>query len=170
MNLDELLKKFKQFENDDQKFWEEVTGGTEPEPPKEVCDGNARMKLREDMVVQREIVDQLFEEDFSTAEEADIQRDLEKKFEALGLDPSLAKQVVAQNRSKSRGPAVTAAAEPFSAIPAKQWQEAKRRLDEESKRTAKILLNRVELKPEGVDIPRTLMPESVRSTTGSPRS
>jgi DNA repair protein RadD len=159
MNLDELLNKFKQFENDDQKFWEEVTGGTEPEPPKEVRDGDARMKLREDMVVHREIVDQLFEEDFSTAEEADIQRDLEKKFEALGLDPSFAKQVVAQNRLKSSRPVVTAAAEPFSAIPAKQWQEAKRRLDEESKRTAKILLNRVELKPEGVDIPRTLMPE-----------
>lgn len=159
MNLDELLKKFKQFENDDQKFWEEVTGGIEPEPPKAVCDGDARMRLREDMVVQHEIVDQLFEEDFSTAEEADIQRDLEKKFEALGLDPSLAKQVIAQNRSKSRGPAVTAAAGPFSAIPAKQWQEAKRRLDEESKHTAKILLNRVGLKPEGVDIPRTLMPQ-----------
>jgi excisionase family DNA binding protein len=159
MNLDELLKRFKQFENDDQKFWEEVTGGKEPDPSKNVRDGDARMKLREDMVVQHEIVEQLFEEDFSTAEETDIQRDLEKKFEALGLDPSLAKQVVAQNRAGARGAVVTAAAQPFSPIPARQWQEAKRRLDEESKRTAKILLNRVELGPEGVEIPRKLMPE-----------
>ncbi len=159
MNLDELLKKFRQFENDDQKFWEEVTGGKDPDTPKEVLDGSARMKLREDMVVQHEIVEQLFEEDFSTAEEADIQRDLEKKFEALGLDPTLAKQVVAQNRAQAHGLVVTAAAEPFSPVPARQWQEAKRRLDEESKRTAKILLNRVELGPEGVEIPRKLMPE-----------
>lgn len=159
MNLDELLKKFRMFENDDQTFWEEVTGGQEPDPPKDVRDGDARRKLREDMVVQNEIVQELFEEDFSTAEEDDIQRDLEKKFEALGLDPGLAKQVVAQNRARAKGLVVTAAAEPFSPIPQKQWQEAKRRLDEESKRTAKILLNRVELDPEGVEIPRKLKPE-----------
>ena len=89
MNLDELLKRFKLFENDDQKFWEEVTGGKEPDPPTNVLDGNARMKLHEDMVVQSEIVDQLFEEDFATAEDADIQHDLEKKLEVLGLDPGL---------------------------------------------------------------------------------
>jgi hypothetical protein len=27
MNLDERLREFKLFESDDQKFWEEVTGG-----------------------------------------------------------------------------------------------------------------------------------------------
>ena len=60
LNLDELLKKFQQFENDDQKFWEEVTGGKEPTPPSEVLAGNSRMKLREDMVVNREIVGATF--------------------------------------------------------------------------------------------------------------
>lgn len=158
MNLDELLKRFRLFENDDQKFWEEVTGGKEPDPPKEVLAGSARMKLHEDMVVQREIVEHLFEEDFSTAEDADIQHDLEKKLEALGLDPRLAEQVVQKSRAGSLGPAV-AAAQPFSRIPAKQWKEAKKRLDEEARRTAKILLNRVGLKPEGVEIPRKLKPE-----------
>src|SRR5258708_17091177 len=39
LNLDEQLKKFKQFENDDQKFWEEVTGGEEPERAREVIEG-----------------------------------------------------------------------------------------------------------------------------------
>ena len=159
MNLDELLKRFKQFENDDQKFWEEVTGGKEPDPPKDVLDGSARMKLHEDMVVQSEIVEQLFEEDFATAENNDIQHDLEKKLEALGLDPRLAQQIVQKSRSDALGPAVTPAAQPFSKIPAKQWKEAKRRLDEEARRTAKVLLNRVDLQPEGVEIPRKLKPE-----------
>ena len=159
MNLDELLKHFRLFENDDQKFWEEVTGGKEPDPPKEVLDGSARMKLHEDMVVQSEIVEQLFEEDFATADDADIQHDLEKKLEALGLDPRLAQQVVQKSRSDALGPAVAPAAQAFSKIPAKQWKEAKRRLYEESRRTVKVLLNRVELKPEGVEIPRKLMPE-----------
>ena len=159
MNVDELLKRFRRFENDDQKFWEEVTGGKEPDPPKEVLEGSARMKLHEDMVVQSEIVEQLFEEDFSTAEDADIQRDLEKKLESLGLDPRLAQQVVQKSRSDTLGPAVVPAAQPFSRIPAKQWREAKKRLDEEARRTAKVLLNRVDLKPSGVEIPRKLKTE-----------
>ena len=159
MNLDQLLKRFKLFENDDQKFWEELTSGKEPDPPKEVLDGRARMKLHEDMVVQNEIVEQLFEEDFSTADDTDIQHDLEKKLEALGLDPRLAQQVVQKSRSDTLGPAVVPAAQAFSKIPAKQWKEARRRLDEEARRTAKILLNRVGLKPEGVEIPRKLKPE-----------
>ena len=111
------------------------------------------------MVVQHEIVEQLFEENFTTAEDAEIQHDLEKKLELLGLDPRLAQQVVQKSRSGTLGPAVAPAAQPFSKIPAKQWQEAKRRLDEEARRTAKVLLNRVNLRPEGVEIPRTLRPE-----------
>ncbi len=159
MNLDLLLKQFKLFENDDQKFWEEVTGGEDPDPPKEVLEGDARMKLHEDMVVQHEIVEQLFEEDFSTAEDADIQRDLEKKLESLGLDPRLAQQVVQRSRYDALGPAVVRAAQPFGTTPARQWKEARRRLDEEARRTAKILLNRVSLEASGVEIPRKLMTE-----------
>lgn len=99
MNLDEQLKRFKQFENDDQKFWEEVTGGAGSQPPRDVLNGDARMKLHEDMVVKSEIVDSLFEEDFSSAEDADIVRDLEKKLESLGLDPALAAQMLKQSRT-----------------------------------------------------------------------
>lgn len=158
LNLDEQLRKFKQFENDDQKFWEEVTGGSEPEPPRDVTAGETRMKLHEDMVVNREIVDRLFEEDFSTAEDADIVEDLEKKLESLGLDPGLAHQVLQRSRKSGGGPRVTAAAQPFSVIPAKQWQEARKRLDEEAKRTAKLLLNRTDLRPEGLELPYKLKP------------
>ena len=159
MNLDELLKNFQMFENDDQRFWEEVTGGQEPDPPSEVLAGNTRMKLHEDMVVQDEIVAYLFEEDFVTAEDSDIQLDLENKLEALGLDPRLARQVVERSRSNERGPVMAPAAQPFSKIPALQWKEAKKRLDEEAKRTAKILLNRVGLNPGGVEIRLNLIPE-----------
>ena len=159
MNLDELLKQFKLFENDDQKFWEEVTAGQDPDPPAEVLEGDARMKLHEDMAVESEIVEQLFEEDFTTAEDADIQLDLEKKLESLGLDPRLAQQVVRKSRSDAFGPALVRAAHPFSKIPVRQWNEARKRLDEEVRRTAKVLLNRVGLEPGGVEIPRRLKTE-----------
>ncbi|NOT01196.1 MAG: DEAD/DEAH box helicase family protein [Phycisphaerales bacterium] len=158
MNLDEQLKRFKEFENDDQKFWEEVTGGKEPDPPRAVVSGEARMKLGEDMVVQSEIVERVFEEDFSTAEDSDIQQDLEKKLEALGLDSTLARHIVEESRQGSRNRTSARAAEPFSVIPAKQWQEAKKRLNEEAKRTAKLVLNRTHLKPEGVELPYKLKP------------
>ena len=49
------------------------------------------MKLHEDMAVERAI-GQLFEEDFTTVEDGDIQLDLEKKLESLGLDSRLAQQ------------------------------------------------------------------------------
>ena len=104
MNLDELLQQFKMFENDDQKFWEEVTAGEDPDPPAEVLEGSARMKLHEHMAVQHEIVEQLFEEDFSTAEDADILRDLEKKLESLGLDSRLAQQVLQKSRIRHARP------------------------------------------------------------------
>lgn len=158
LNLDELLRKFKQFENDDQKFWEEVTGGKEPDPPREVLSGESRMKLGEGMVVSSEIVDRLFEEDFSTAEDADIVRELESKLEALGLDATLASQVLERSRSAASGPRVKSAAQPFSVIPVKQWQEMRKRLNEESKRTALLLLNRTGLKPEGLELPFKLKP------------
>lgn len=158
MNLDEQLKSFKQFENDDQEFWEKVTGGEGPDPPREVLEGNARMKLHEDMVVQSEIVEQLFEEEFTSAEDADIEQDLEKKLEALGLDSTLARQIIEQSRRQARERSVARAAEPFSVIPAKQWQVAKRRLDEEAKRTAKLLLNRTGLSPGGFELPRKFKP------------
>ena len=38
-------------------------------------------------------------------------------------------------------------------LPQKKWEEAKRRLNEEVKRTAKILLNNCDLDPKGKDIP-----------------
>ena len=158
LNLDEQLKRFKQFENDDQAFWEEVNGGGEPEPPTEVLTGKARMKLREDMVVNSEIVDRVFEEEFTTAEDADIVADLELKLQSLGLDPALAKEIVKKSASARPELSQANAAEPFAVLPLKQWQESKKRLNEEAKRTANLLLHRCGLVQGGVDIPRRLKP------------
>lgn len=162
MNQDQQLTKFRQFENDDQKFWEEVTGGHEPEPPREVLTGEARMKLGESMVVRREIVDSLFEEDFATAEDEDIRKELEKKLESLGMDPALAAGLMAKNAAT--GPKKARAAEPFSVIPQRRWEEAKRRLNEDAKHTANLLLNRVGLKQGGSEIPYKLKP-NINATT-----
>lgn len=158
LNLDEQLKRFKQFENDDQAFWEEVTGGAEPEPPHEVLSGQARMRLREDMVVHSEIVDRVFEEDFTTTEDADIVADLEKKLESLGLDPALAKDVVKRSESAKPERREANAAQPFTVLPMKQWQEAKKRLNEEVKRAATLLLNRCKLEPAGTELPWKFKP------------
>ena len=158
MNLDEQLQKFKLFENDDQAFWAEVTGGADPEPPRDVLEGRARMKLGEDMVVNSEIVDRVFEEEFTTAEDSDIVADLERKFESLGLDPALAKDVVKKSAAARPQMQASDAAKPFAVLPLKQWQEAKKRLNEEAKRTATLLLNRCDLLPAGVELPRRLKP------------
>jgi DNA repair protein RadD len=109
------------------------------------------------MVVKNEIADSLFEEDFSSAEDADIIRELEKKLESLGLDPALAPQMLKQGQATS-GRRTVVAAQPFSVLPAKRWQEAKRLLNEEAKRTAKLVLNRTGLKPPGVELPYKLKP------------
>jgi len=158
MNLDEQLQKFKLFENDDQAFWAEVTGGADPEPPRDVLEGRARMKLGEAMVVNSEIVDRVFEEEFTTAEDSDIVADLERKFESLGLDPALAKDVVKKSSGERPQMQASDATKPFAVLPLKQWQEAKKRLNEEAKRTATLLLNRCSLLPAGVDLPRKLKP------------
>jgi hypothetical protein len=93
---------------------------------------------------------------FPPVEDADIVADLEKKFASLGLDPELAKDVV--KRSESAKPQLAPAAERFAVLPMRQWQEGKKRLNEEVKRTANLLLNRCGLQQAGVELPRKLKP------------
>jgi len=151
MNLDQRLKEFKQFENDDQAFWEKVINGEEPEVPKIVREGNARLKATENgVVVNNEIIDSLWEEDFTTAEDKDVIDDLREKLKSLGLDPDKAEEVVKSHRTQ--GMSKKAPAEPFSIQPHLEWEESKRRLNEQVQRVAKILLNNVNLKIAGTEI------------------
>jgi DNA repair protein RadD len=50
VNLDERLKEFKEFENDDQAFWDKVIGGEESEVPQNVLDGTARLRASDRVV------------------------------------------------------------------------------------------------------------------------
>jgi len=151
MNLDQRLKEFKDFENDDKAFWDKVIGGEEPEVPREVREGNTRRRLGENVVVAGEIVESLWEEDFTTAEDKHVIEDLRAKLKALGLDPDQAEAVV--KASRSEGVLKKAATPAFAVQPHLEWREARRRLDEQAKRTATILLNNVDLKAVGTEIP-----------------
>jgi excisionase family DNA binding protein len=151
MNLDERLKEFKDFENDDQAFWDKVIGGEEPETPTAVKEGKTRLRAGERIVVYDEIVDSLWEEDFTSPEDKQIIDDLRERAALLGLDPSHVEEMV--KKAKRSTIRKNTAAEPFPILPQRQWEEARRRLNEQSHRLANILLNHVELKPTGTEIP-----------------
>ncbi len=152
MNLDQRLKEFKQFENDDETFWEKVIGGEEPEVPKAVREGATRLTVGESgVMVSGEIVDSLWEEDFTTAEDKHIVEDLRDKLKALGLDPGQAEEIV--KTSRSTGITRRSPSEPFPIQPQREWNEARKRLDEQVQRTAKILLNNTGLQMTGTEIP-----------------
>ncbi len=151
MNLDERLKEFKQFENDDQAFWDKVIGGEEPEVPTSVLDGSKRLTTDEGIVVHGEIVDSLWEEDFTTVEDQQIVEDIRERLELFGLDPGQAEEVV----KKARGATVRrrAPSEPFLVQPQREWEEARKRLYEQARRLAKLLLNHFKLSMNGVELP-----------------
>lgn len=150
MNLDERLKEFKQFENDDQVFWDKVISGDEPELPTAVRDGSARLTAEERVVVHGEIVDSLWEEDFSTVEDQQIVEDLRERLKLYGLDPSHAEEMVKKAQSspmRKRAPS-----EPFLIQPQREWEEAKKRLFEQGQRLAKLLLNNAGLTMVGTEL------------------
>ena len=150
MNLDERLKEFKQFENDDQAFWDKVIGGDEQEVPTSVLDGSQRLTADERLVVHGEIVDSLWEEDFTTVEDQQIVEDIRERLKLFGLDPDLAEEMV----KKARGTPVRkrAPSEPFLVQPQREWGEAKKRLYEQAQRLAKLLLNHVGLSMTGTHL------------------
>ncbi len=149
MNLDERLREFKLFESDDQKFWEDVIGGKEPEPPSDVKNGQARMKLSEPAVVNYEIVDSLIEEQFTSAEQEDIIRELREKLELLGLDPEQAEAIVL---AKSSGRTMSKAAQPFQVLPQREWEAKRKGLNEQVNRAANLLMNRIGIGRGGRDL------------------
>ena len=152
MNLDQRLKEFKQFENDDQAFWEKVIGGDEPEIPSAVQLGDARLLAAESpVIVNGEIIDSVWEEDFISVEDEQIVADLRERLKLLGLDPSQAEEIV--SRSKKDGMSKRLPPESFPIQPQRALQETRKRLDEQGRRLAKILLNHVGLSTDGREIP-----------------
>ena len=150
MNLDERLKEFKQFENDDQAFWDKVIAGDEPEVPTSVLDGSARLRAEEQIVVHGEIVESLWEEDFTTVEDQQIVEDFRERLKLFGLNPDQAEEMVKKARGESARK--RAPSEPFLVQPQREWEEAKKRLYEQAQRLAKLLLNHVELSLTGAEL------------------
>lgn len=150
MNLDQRLKEFKDFENDDQAFWDKVIGGDEPDVPQDVMDGTKRLRAGENVVVHGEIVESLWEEDFTSLEDAQIVEDIRERFKLLGLDPSQVEEMVKRAlKSPLRKQAPSA---PFLIQPQREWEEARKRLNEQAKRLATLLLNHVELNVNGTEL------------------
>ena len=62
--------------------------------PPAVRDGSARLTAGEQVVVHGEIVEALWEEDFTTVEDQQIIDDLRERLKLYGLDPSQAEEMV----------------------------------------------------------------------------
>ena len=151
MNLDERLREFKQFEKDDEAFWRKVIGGEEPEIPADVRAGDKRLSAREtSVVVNNEIVDSLWEEDFTSMEDQQIIDDLRERMKLLGLDPSDVEAIV--KRSKAGATVKRPAPEEFPVHPQRALEESRKRTAEQGQRLAKIVLNHVGLSMEGREI------------------
>lgn len=151
MNLDQRVKEFKQFENDDQTFWEKVVGGEDPEVPSNVREGSARLTASEnDVMVNGEIVDALWEEDFADMDEKHIIDDLKERLKLYGLDPDKAEEII--KGAKHGGMTRHAPTEAFPVQPQKEWEELKRRVSDQGTRLAKILLNNISLQIAGTEL------------------
>ena len=156
LNLDQQLEDFRDMEREDRNFFEDLLSGEEPVPPADVTEGRARMKLRSDMIVDKEIVSEFFEEDFLDTDDAALLDELKAHAESLGFDADdILKAIKSKKKPKRR---VTEAAAPFPVLPQKQRREARKRLKEEVNRTAKLLLNRLGLSFSGKDIAFKLFP------------
>ncbi|AWM07298.1 DEAD/DEAH box helicase family protein [Bradyrhizobium symbiodeficiens] len=150
MNLDQRLKEFKDFENDDKAFWDKVIGGEEPELPQAVLDGTARLRATENVVVHDEIIDSLWEEDFTSLEDQQIVEELRERFKLLGLDASKIEEMVRQaQRAPMRKGSATQA---FTVQPQREWEVARKRLNDQAKRLANLLLNHVQLGMAGTEL------------------
>jgi len=155
MNLDQRLKEFRMFESDDQRFWDDIISGKEPTPPENVRSGAARMKISEPAVVNYEIVDSLIEEQFSSAEDEDIIRELQDKLESLGLDPEKARELVLQ---KTKTATTSPAAQPYQVLPQREWEMRKKGLNNQVNRVANMLLNRLEIQRSGRELIKAGVP------------
>ena len=143
MNLDQRLREFKLFEQDDQRFWDEVIGGNPPDVPRQVASGEGRQRNRELNFANDEIVESLIGEDFISLDEEELIRELAIKLQELGLDPEAARDVYFKQKQPSEYTAEAARA--FQVLPQSEWTQLRTRLNERVRRSANLLLNRLEL-------------------------
>lgn len=146
------MNEFKLFEKDDEAFWKKVIGGDEPELPAAARNGDTRLSSREtQMVVHGEIVDSLWEDDFTSIEDQQKIDHLREQMKLLGLDPSQAEEMV--KKSKASEIIKIPSAGSFPIQPQRALEEARKRVKEQADRISKIVLNHVELQMDGREIP-----------------
>jgi DNA repair protein RadD len=145
LNLDKQMDDFRQMDIEDQKFFKKLMGGEEPELPPDVLDGSARMRVGEHMVVHEEIVEDFLEENFIDPDDMSLQDELKRVAESLGYDVESPEFLELLKKKKYERTRVIPASGPFPINPQRQRKEARKRLEEFVKRSAKILLNRLGL-------------------------
>jgi DNA repair protein RadD len=107
------------------------------------------MKLSEPVVVNYEIVDSLIEEQFTSAEQEDIIRELRENLERLGLDPDQAEAIVL---ARSTAQTTSRAAQPYQKLPIREWEMRRKGLNDEVSRAANLLVNRLGISRAGREI------------------
>ncbi len=159
LNLDQQLADFRDMEKEDEAYFRALIVGEEPEPPRQVHDGDARMRLHPDMIVNNELVSEFFEEQFLDTDDEVLLNELKAQAEALGFDPE---QIIEAVKRKKKGDRrIVEASSSYPIVPQRQRREARKRLQEEVKHTAKLLLNRLGLDISGMDISFKLVPGQV---------
>lgn len=143
LNLDQQLSDFREMDREDKSFFQDLISGVEPEPPQNILDGSSKLRLAPDMIVNREIVAEFFEEDFLRSDDQVLLDELAAYAESLGLDADQLKEFIAKKNKE--GTRRVKASSPFPVQPQNQRREARKRLTEQSKQAAKILLNRAGL-------------------------
>ncbi len=150
LNLDKQLADFRDLERDDRLFFEGLMEGAEPEVPADVLSGKTRLKLSPEMVVQHELVSDLFEEDFLQTDDATLLQELKAHAESLGFDAEAIEEAITHHQTE-RVRRVKAPG-PLPILPQAERREARRRLEEQAKHTAKLLLNRLGLEFGGREL------------------
>lgn len=149
LNQDVLLEDFKELEREDQMVFKGLLKDAEGEDGGADAEGRKRLRLREQMVVNKEIVSSFMEEDFFEQDEALLLEELKRRAEELGFDPDGLESVIKAQKTKRR---VVEASAPFPVSPQNERREARKRLSEEVRRAANILLNRLEYSAAGREL------------------
>jgi superfamily II DNA or RNA helicase len=156
LNLDKQLDDFRDMEREDREYFQNLISGNEPDPLPEVLEGNMRMRLKPEMVVESEIVSQFLEEDFLDTDDSALLDELKAHAESLGFDAEQIIRAIKEGKqSKMKRQPVPAA---FPVLPQRERREARKRLNEEIKRAAKLLLNRLCITMNGREIAFKLAP------------
>lgn len=155
MNVDSLLNDLRRLDREDQQFMDELLGGIELPPPRDVLAGDTKLRLRPEMVVHGELVSEFLEEDFIDTDDELLLSELRDRAQALGFD---ADALIAAARKTRETRRAIAASEAFFVSPQRQRVEVQRRLNEEVKRMAKIILNRTSLSSAGRELSMRLFP------------